>query len=233
MNFNYTQGIPARDDNPSDDQPDMKENNDSSFGIWNIDHIGFVQPLGGYHKIIHQPDNAQGGPTIGGQSLWNPVLGSGVPTAVSGAKISGVQQTFTMDYTPDTSGGVTDTQLFTLTGNGGVSQLSGNHAASDGWCWCGGILLQWGIVSISTGSGSSSHRVGSVTFKNRSSGAIPFPNSCFSITTNLTIANSSSTSPASNTLSIFSLSATGFTWVFNTSGSLVDQPQFYWMAIGN
>lgn len=55
MNFNYTTGIPAAADNPSDDQPLMQTNNDSNSGIWNIDHFGFLNPLGGWHKNIRLP----------------------------------------------------------------------------------------------------------------------------------------------------------------------------------
>jgi hypothetical protein len=50
MTFGYTQGIPFRTDNPSDDQPDMKINNDSNYGIWQVDHHGFApDPTGGQH----------------------------------------------------------------------------------------------------------------------------------------------------------------------------------------
>lgn len=52
-NFAYTQGIPATNDNPSDDQPDMLVNNDNNFLIWNVDHIGFNQANGGIHNVIH------------------------------------------------------------------------------------------------------------------------------------------------------------------------------------
>lgn len=53
--FDYIQGIPDGPNNPSDDQPDMKINTDSTFDIIKVDHIGFKQNLGGYHNIIHQP----------------------------------------------------------------------------------------------------------------------------------------------------------------------------------
>ena len=52
-NFAYTQGIPATNDNPSDDQPNMLINNDNNFLIWNVDHIGFSQANGGIHNVIH------------------------------------------------------------------------------------------------------------------------------------------------------------------------------------
>jgi hypothetical protein len=53
--FDFTTGIPAALNNPSDDQPDMLINTNSENGIWNIDHYGFNDELGGWHDIIHMP----------------------------------------------------------------------------------------------------------------------------------------------------------------------------------
>jgi hypothetical protein len=55
MNFNYTTGIPATNNNPSDDQPDMDINTNSAAAIWEIDHFGFVNAMGGWHKVIRMP----------------------------------------------------------------------------------------------------------------------------------------------------------------------------------
>lgn len=50
-NFAYQTGIPATNDNPSDDQPPMLINNDNNFAIWNEDHRGFAQQDGGTHRF--------------------------------------------------------------------------------------------------------------------------------------------------------------------------------------
>ena len=54
-NFVYTVGIPDAPNDPSADQPNMKVNNDSNDGIWKIDHYGFRNNNGGYHKQTTYP----------------------------------------------------------------------------------------------------------------------------------------------------------------------------------
>jgi hypothetical protein len=209
----YKPNIPLPTDNLSVSQNDLLQNFTSANTSFSIDHYSFddLTTNNGRHKDIHIV-----------KRVGDPV------------NVAGVEIVYSKDYTPDTTGGTADTQLFAMTGAGGISQLTGNSSLQEGWCWMGGVLLQWGVVAVSSGSGSSSHRQGTVTFKDRVVGAsIPFPNNCFVVTTNLTISVQGATSPASNTLSIFSKSATNFTWTFNTSGNITDQPQFYWMAIGN
>lgn len=87
MTFSYTQGIPFRTDNPSDDQPDMKINNDSNYGIWQVDHHGF------------SPD------VFGGQHIQNTYPGfasPSTPSASSAASVAypaaGVDQNTTAQY---------------------------------------------------------------------------------------------------------------------------------------
>ncbi len=41
MSFTFNDGIPAANNNPSFDQPEMLQNNISNALIWNVDHIGF------------------------------------------------------------------------------------------------------------------------------------------------------------------------------------------------
>ncbi len=54
-NFTYKRDIPHSTHNPSVDQPDMEVNNNSIDSLIQIDHYGFNDNLGGYHKIIHLP----------------------------------------------------------------------------------------------------------------------------------------------------------------------------------
>jgi len=55
MTFTFNDGIPAANNNPSNDQPDMLINNQSTKGIIAVDHIGFDTNLGGNHSQMHLP----------------------------------------------------------------------------------------------------------------------------------------------------------------------------------
>ncbi len=52
MTFTFNDGIPAANNNPSVDQPDMLSNNVSTNGILAVDHISFNAPNGGTHKQV-------------------------------------------------------------------------------------------------------------------------------------------------------------------------------------
>jgi hypothetical protein len=223
MFLSFNQNVPNGPDDPSDDQPIMLVNSQSTNTWPTIDHFGFNDIQGGYHKIIHQPTNASSLTRSGvGAVYTNPV-----------ASIANVNQIIAGVYTTDATVSSTDTQLFSLTGNNVLAQLTGFNTAdlADGWCWVGGVLIQWGTVSFPSDGSHSTH---SVTFKDRVSGAIPFPNNCFNIQATLQIA-SSGTTTASNTMAIRSKTTTGFVYVYNSSASNGTTlfPGFYWVATGN
>ena len=69
-NFPYNRDIPDGPNNPSVDQPDMKENTNSIDELINQDHISFEQNNGGFHKTIHQPNQTVGGQTFMESSEW-------------------------------------------------------------------------------------------------------------------------------------------------------------------
>ncbi len=52
MTFNFNAGIPAPNDNPSIDQPDMLTNNVSMNAILAVDHVSFNTANGGQHKQV-------------------------------------------------------------------------------------------------------------------------------------------------------------------------------------
>lgn len=52
MSFTFSNDIPAANNNPSDDQPDMLQNNISTNNILNVDHVSFNNNAGGKHKQI-------------------------------------------------------------------------------------------------------------------------------------------------------------------------------------
>lgn len=55
MSFTFYDTIPNAPDNPSDDQPLMKQNNISAKGILAVDHITFDASNGGTHLQVHLP----------------------------------------------------------------------------------------------------------------------------------------------------------------------------------
>ncbi len=219
-NFTYTQNIPLATNKPSVDQPNMKINTNSINSIIAVDHLSFGQATGilsdGYHKTIHQSQDTRTRSGVGATYANFPV------------GIVGVNQVVAASYTPDTTGAVADTQLFSVTGLGVTSQLTANltNDPREGWCWCGGILIQWGEVSSAAGGGT-------VTFKDRVAGAIPFPNACFNVQATTSYNN---TGTSSVNISIRktagSPSTTDFEWTRSgtTTGTFNG---FYWMAIGN
>lgn len=213
-NVPYNTNIPFASNSPSQDQPRMQENTNSLKSLIEIDHIGFGNNQGGYHQDIHQPVLP-----VGGETAWNPLIGSAGRLAVEAAAIPGLQQLFPLNYTTDSNTPSTDSQLFSMTANGVVSQLTGNSTGTitDGWCWVGGILLQWGTH---TSAGLSS----TITFKGRNgtTDTIPFPNNCFGVW----IQNGTGSLTKIFTASL--ISKTDFTWVANSITNT-----FYWLAIGN
>lgn len=204
-NFTYTRDIPDGPNNPSNDQPPMKVNTNSIADLIAVDHHGFNDNLGGYHNIIHQ--DAQ---------LLDPSPIPGPPQ---------INQVYAKGVTPDATGALVDTQLFAMTGLGGISQLTGNHSAQQGYQWIGGTLIQWGLVTPLTIFQSP------VIFKDRDSGGgtIPFPNNCFCVFTN-PIATATA---SALTIVITSVSKTQFTFTASPFGFPAQYTGFYWLAIGN
>lgn len=225
--FNYTNDIPFADHNPSTDQPDMLINTNSIDSIIAVDHYTFEEGnKDGYHKVIRQPTGS------GTQNLTR--SGAGAVYANVPSNIANINQILSGQYTPDTTGGTLDTQLFSLTSSNVLSQLTGskltNTATSDGWVWIGGILIQWGFVSTSS-SGTTS----TITFKDRIPGAIPFPNNIFFA--GATLFSTNATTPPELTGSGISvlnttISITGFQVCFSSAGGGKGRG-FYWLAIGN
>lgn len=197
--MSYTLNIPGANNNPSQDQPLMRDNTNAIDSLINVDHVKFNQGVStGWHKVIHQ--------TI---------------QAVDPVVVAGINQVYAKNYTPDTTGAVTDTQLFMETGNGVISQMSGTLLGNDGYVWIGGILFQWGTATFPVGANT-------ITFKDRVAGAIPFPNNCFIVLATLT---SVALVVGSADIEIVTKAPTNFT--FRKTGSNANFPGFYWLAIGN
>jgi hypothetical protein len=206
MTLSFFPNIPAANNDPADDQPLMLINNGSINAWVSVDHIGFNVTNGGFHNIIHQ-----------------------VIQTVDPAPIVNINQIYSKLYIPNTSAATVDTQLFNMTGLGGISQLTGNNAIQDGYVWAGGLLFQWGIVSMSFPSGSTT---GTVTFKDRVAGSIPFVNNCFIVlTTPLVTFLRLPTHDATVSVRQSSVNNLSFDWQFFTNSN--QYIGFFWFAVGN
>ncbi len=194
--MSYTLDIPNAPNNPSQDQPLMKANTNAINTLLAVDHVPFNFGTSGYHNVIHQ--------TV--QSL-DPVT------------IAGVNQVYAKNITPTSTVTTTDTQLFTKTGLGVISQLTGRLDGAEGYVWIGGILVQWGNANFPSSS---------ITFKDRVPGAIDFPNNIFAVY--VSFKNTSGTA-VNATIGVRNPLTTGFT--VSTTGASASWSGYYWLAIGN
>jgi len=205
--FTYNNGIPAANNNPSVDQPNMQTNTDSIDSIINVDHYSFETNFDGTHKQVQLKNSAgingaipAGLQGVGFETLYSSATaGTGELWFVRGASATGVQ----------------------LTGPGTPS------TATQGYTFLpGGILIQWGRRSANMPSGSS---IGSEVFP------VAFLNGSLTVTGNPLMnynpVGSRPSSQASLNIRASSLgSTTGFDWQFYTNSS--DYKGFTWIAIG-
>lgn len=56
-NIPYILGIPAANNNPSEDQPNMQQNNDKIDAYVQVDHIGFNEAKSGMHYQVQFPND--------------------------------------------------------------------------------------------------------------------------------------------------------------------------------
>ncbi len=155
---------------------------------------------------------------------WHTIIHQAIQVS-NPSPVSGVTQIFSKNYTPDSTVTTTGSQLF-LTNSGGTIQLSGTQQTSEGWAWVGGILIQWGQV-LSTSA------TGNLIFRDRVSGAIPFPNNCFMVQATVSYGTLPPTSSIAEVyINRSTISRIGFTWALNAT--VPSQfGGFYWFAVGN
>jgi hypothetical protein len=70
MSFTYNLNIPAANNNPSADQPNMKTNTNSINSILNVDHFPFAAGNAGRHKQVTLTNEAAPGFTGGNGTLY-------------------------------------------------------------------------------------------------------------------------------------------------------------------
>lgn len=207
----YTPGYPPDGSSLGQTKATIRNNLDGTFETLAIDHVDNNGAPGsnpaGYHTIIHQVTQTSVDNVVGVNQVF-----SGVPGTLV---VNGI----TTPNVPNNGG----TQLYTLPSNAGpgidsLSQLTGNSAATDGYQWLGGVLLQWGL------KGGSSNSTVAVTF------SPAFPRNLFNV---IVVPIRSASSPGSDFATCVvtsSESTAGFT-IGNIGGHSVDG--WYWQAIGN
>lgn len=81
MSFTFYSNIPAAANNPSFDQPNMLQNNESTAGIIEVDHVGFNTASGGTHlQVNFSSKNSQGAQTDPSSVLYT---GNGTESTIA------------------------------------------------------------------------------------------------------------------------------------------------------
>lgn len=216
-NFEYTIGIPDAPNDPSEDQPDMKINNDSNASIWEVDHFGFNDNFGGIHKQVRMP--VRGGPP--GSIPPGMIVNEGALYTKVVTDLSLYTKT-DLFYTPDTTGNQyqmtrTNSPYFPkFATNTSYGTIPAGFTQVGGWTFLpGGMLYQYGFFGKPNATGSS----GTVEFP------IPFTNAYYSVT--LVLRRSSGDQSITIDRSVAASNAT-FKFLTSSAGS----DGVYWTAIG-
>lgn len=199
----YTPGYPPDGSSLGQTKATIRNNLDGTFQTLAVDHINNngqpgSQPAG-YHTLVHQVPQAN----VSTVSGYNQVF-SGVPGTLI---VNGV----TTPAIPSNG----DQQLYSLSGAGTLSQLTGSSLSTNGYAWMCGVLVQWGMTGISSSNIS-------VSF------SPAFPNNLFNV--QVTAIRSSGGSFTTN-FSVTGQSRTGFTIVNGNSSAT--SLSYFWYAIGN
>lgn len=200
----YTVGYPPDGASLGQTKSTIRNNMDGTFQTLAIDHINNngspgSQPAG-YHTIIHEVPQTSVTTVTG----YNQVF-SGVPGTL-------VVNGTTTPSVPANS----DQQLYSLTGAGILSQLTGyatnvtSTASTGGYQWIGGVLIQWAEVTPTASPQT-------FTFP------IAFPKALFSIVTGV-----NSTQVSSANTSVNSANTTNFQ-LYTTKTNAAN----FYIAIGN
>jgi hypothetical protein len=195
----YTPGYPPDGSSLGQTKSTIRNNLDGTFETLATDHVNNngqpgSQPAG-YHTIIHEVTQTSVSTVNGYNQLF-----SGVPGTLN----------VDMNTTPSIPNNG-DTQLYSLSSAGVLSQLTGfNNSGSSGrglgYAWIGGILIQWGFNDTTS----------PINFP------VTFPNECFNVQI------TSYATPVQ-----FDVTGTPSPTSFTFSPSIPGGSGLYWFAIGN
>lgn len=211
MTFTYNNLVPATNNDPSADQPEMLINTASINSIIAVDHVGFNANGGGKHKFVRLLN-----PTSYAFTLPLGAANEGMLSALTTGAVTDIY------YRPDST---TDQYQLTRTISASKTKFGTNNAypsnaspagatTTGGWTFLpGGLLLQYGTV---TAPGNPSTTV---------SFPIAFTSTPFAMTISI-----KRNSGSNDNLFINSKSSTTFTYFASTSNAGFQS--FDWMAIG-
>lgn len=138
--FTYSPTIPNPPDDPADDVSQMQTNSASIFGLIAIDHVGFNLTNGGQHQQV--TFNSNNVPAV-----------PTIPPVLFTQLVNGLAQPF----------------FYSGTASQGQNQYV-NSSSSGSTFLLGGMILKWGVVTVSAPFNVNGI---TVTF------ASPFNNNCF------------------------------------------------------
>lgn len=209
--FNYVTDIPAQNDDPSQDAPNMRINTNSTAQILAVNHFGFSVANGGKHQLAEFPAQVAlpAGLVNGEGTLYAKTTSPGSQT-----------QLF---YSPDDTG---DEYILTRTRTNQFATFGTNTNFSGtifgGWSFLPGqttgMILQYGKATTS-GTGDPNCTV-----------TLPVSYNSAPFSINLTVVD---TSGSRFFIEVFDSSTTQFrATVRNENGNPVSGRSFYWQAIG-
>lgn len=219
----YQPGIPTGTVDLDQDYQNLQNNFQQLDTTFFVDHVKFsVSENNGCHRAIHMVPVST--TTTNGPNNQ----------PINGYKATpGLGQIFDAQIT---DGYDTDEALFFLTGGDKLTQLTRNFVpvlGTSGKTFLpGGLIVQWGFVS-GTHGGPKPH------FNNNDSGSVTlgFVNACYGVqinliySTNPVTGNGAPSGTGTVSYDLFTLSATNFDWVINTSSG--SYSRFFWIAIGS
>lgn len=220
--FIFNNGVPAANNNPSSDQPDMLINNQSNEAIWAVDHYGFNEApdFGGLHKQVRLPELAVIPPgLVADEGTLYTKLADGTSQLFYSNEVSGNEYQMTR---------ATDADFASFSTLNPYGAPPVGQTWRGGWTFLpGGLLLQYGFVVNTTFLPPLAPTFGTTNFPRA------FSTTCFAVyTTTLynTPAPSSAGDAAVRNNNAGSPSTTAFSWVFNTASA--QYIGFNWWAIG-
>jgi len=203
----YTPGYPPDGSTLGQTKVIIRNNLDGLFQTLNVDHVNNNGQPGskppGYHLIIHEVPQVNVTTVTGFNQIF-----TGVPGTL-------VVNSATTPNLPPTG----DTQLYSLSSLGILSQLTGSNLTATGYVWCAGLLIQWGKV-ISTSESFNTQNFN-----------VNFPNNCFGIFTQVLGSGTIPGDKANIDIRNSTITNSSFQWTFVTNSS--QYVGFFWIAIGN
>jgi hypothetical protein len=200
----FIEGYPQDNQSLGASKPVIRGNLDGTFQTLGIDHQDQNEANPGYHNLIHEITQTVVNTLTGFNQIF-----SGIPGTLN------VNSKITPTIPPNG-----DTQLYSLSSMGGLSQLTGSNYFNEyiggevqsGYFWAGGILVQFGHA-LSTAPSTP------VSFP------VTFPTTVFTV-----VGTRGQTASSDTSWGVSSLDNAGFNFNANSAST---GAVLYWIALGN